>query len=95
MARSSLLQSRLHRPRYWTSWLALSVLWLTAKLPMPVLALIGTALGELTYHLMSSRRHIARRNIDACFSELSETERRRLVRDVWYYGRMVCVCQQT
>lgn len=37
---------------------------------------------------MSSRRQIARRNIDACFPELSNAERRRLVhRHFWAAGR--------
>ncbi len=80
MARSSLLQNRLLHPRYWASWLALWALRLTAMLPLPVLALIGTAIGELSYRLLSSRRHIASRNIDACFPELDDRERRRLVR---------------
>lgn len=90
MARSSLLQRRLLRPRYWVSWLALWFLWLTAKLPLPVLSLFGTGLGELSYRFMSSRRHIARRNIDACFPELSKSERRRLVhRHFWAVGRAI------
>lgn len=72
------------------SWLGLSILWLTAKLPLPVLSLFGTALGELSYRLMSSRRNIARRNIDACFPELSNFERRRLVHHhFWAAGRAV------
>jgi len=88
MERSSLLQSRLLHPRYWTSWLGLWVLWLTAKLPLPVLSLIGTALGELSYRLMSSRRHIARRNIEVCFPKLNKTEHRRLLhRHFWAAGQ--------
>jgi len=88
MARSRQLQARLLHPRYWASWFALWVLRLTAKLPLPVLALLGTVLGELSYRLMSSRRHIARRNIDACFPALGKTERRRMVhRHFWAAGQ--------
>ncbi|MFV1997050.1 MAG: lipid A biosynthesis acyltransferase [Acidiferrobacterales bacterium] len=88
MARNSLLQNRLLHPRHWMSWFALWVLWLVAKLPLPVLSLLGTVVGELSYRLMSSRRHIARRNIEACFPELGTTEHRRLVhRHFWAAGQ--------
>ncbi len=88
MAGSNSLPAALLHPRYWVSWLGLGVLWLTSKLPLPVLSLFGTVLGELSYRLMSSRRNIARRNIDACFPELNNFERRHLEhRHFWAAGR--------
>ena len=80
MARSKLIQRRLLHPRYWPSWLGLLTLRLIAMLPLPVLALIGSAIGELSYRLLSSRREIAQRNIDACFPELTDDARKKLVR---------------
>ena len=88
MARSNLIQRRLLHPRYWTSWFALLTLRLIAMLPLPLLALIGTLIGELSYRLLSSRRDIARRNIDACFPELDATARQRMVhRHFWAAGQ--------
>jgi len=70
------------------SWFGLWFFWLIAKLPLPVLSLFGTVIGELSYRILTSRVHIARRNIDACFPELSIPERQRLVhRHFWAAGR--------
>jgi len=67
-------------PRYWPDWLALAFLRTVALLPLPLIWLIGGALGTLLYYLMTGRRHIAATNIRACFPELSPAEQRRLVR---------------
>ncbi|KPK11149.1 MAG: hypothetical protein AMJ68_06915 [Acidithiobacillales bacterium SG8_45] len=80
MARSREMQRELLHPRYWTSWLGLWTLRLIAMLPLPVLALIGSGIGELSYRLLSSRREIAQRNIGACFPDLDDDARQKLVR---------------
>lgn len=81
-------ETSLLHPRYWTSWLALWLLRLTSMLPLPVLALIGTVVGELSYWLVPSRRHVARCNIDACFPNLSDAARRHMVRrHFWAAGQ--------
>ena len=40
---------------------------LLAYLPLPLLATLGTCVGELSYCLFSSRRKIAQKNIQSCF----------------------------
>jgi len=88
MASSSLYKSGLLHPRHWASWLALLSLRLVSLLPLPLLALFGTVIGELSFQILSARRHIARRNIDACFPDLGERQRRHLVRrHFWATGR--------
>jgi Kdo2-lipid IVA lauroyltransferase/acyltransferase len=67
-------------PRYWPDWLALAFLRTVALLPLPLIWMIGGALGTLLYYLMAGRRHIAATNIRACFPDLSPAEQRRLVR---------------
>ena len=67
-------------PRYWPDWLALLFLRTVAMLPLPLIWLIGGALGTLLYYLMSGRRRIALTNIRACFPELSPAHQRRLAR---------------
>ena len=66
-------------PRYWPDWLALLFLRTVAALPLPLIWLIGGALGTLLYYVMSGRRHIALTNIRACFPEQSPTQQQRLV----------------
>jgi KDO2-lipid IV(A) lauroyltransferase len=67
-------------PRFWPDWLALAFLRTVALLPLPLIWIIGGALGEMLYYLMAGRRYIARTNIRACFPELSHAQHRRLVR---------------
>ncbi len=88
MQSPKLLQSGLLHPRHWVSWLVLLFLRTLAMLPLPALALIGVLVGELSYRLLPTRRDVAKRNIDACFPELSNVARRRMVhRHFWAAGQ--------
>ncbi len=58
-------------PKYWPTWVALGLVRLITLLPMRVLAAMGHGLGMLAYHLGSSRRKIALKNIQSCFPEYS------------------------
>ncbi|KNC88558.1 Kdo(2)-lipid IV(A) acyltransferase [Trabulsiella odontotermitis] len=66
-------------PRYWLTWLGIGALWLMVQLPYPVIYRIGTSMGRLSMRLMKRRAHIAYRNLELCFPEMSEAERHRLV----------------
>ncbi|WP_394561151.1 lipid A biosynthesis lauroyl acyltransferase [Aquipseudomonas alcaligenes] len=80
MDRPQFRASFLH-PRFWVLWLGLGLLWLIVQLPYRVLLVLGRGLGALMYRVAGSRRHIARRNLELCFPQLSEAERERLLRD--------------
>lgn len=67
-------------PRNWGQLLILGLLWLLARLPWRAALKIGHVGGRLSYHLLSERRRIARRNIQLCFPELSGDEREAMVR---------------
>lgn len=68
-------------PRFWLLWLGLGLLWLVIQLPYRVLLALGRMLGKAMYHLAGSRRHIARRNLELCFPDLSDAERERLLKE--------------
>lgn len=53
---------------------------LLARTPFPVIQMLGTLFGWLSYLLPNEERRIARINIDLCFPELSLAERRLLLR---------------
>lgn len=59
---------------------ALAFMWLLHFLPLTVLAPIGRLLGLLGYAVVRERRNVALTNVRLCFPNLSEAERRRLVR---------------
>lgn len=72
---------RFWHPRYWPTWLFLGFLRLLALLPFKPGLKVGAALGLLSYHLIGARRRVTEVNISLCFPELTETQRRQLVRD--------------
>ena len=80
MDRPRFRASFLH-PRFWLLWLGLALLWLAVQLPYRVLLLLGRGLGALMYRVARSRRHIARRNLQLCFSEMNDKQRERLLRE--------------
>lgn len=68
-------------PRYWLLWLGLGVIWLIVQLPYCVLLRLGRAIGWVILHVSASRRHIAMRNLELCFPQWSEAERKRVLRE--------------
>jgi KDO2-lipid IV(A) lauroyltransferase len=58
--------------------LALALLWLLHWLPLALLAPLGRGLGRLSWALASSRKRIALRNLELCFPELDDSQRRAL-----------------
>lgn len=73
-------RANLLHPRHWLTWLAMGLWWLIAQLPLPVLVALGGLVGRLMYLIGGDRRRIVERNIELCFPELTEAERRDLIR---------------
>jgi KDO2-lipid IV(A) lauroyltransferase len=71
---------RLFAPRYWPTWIGVGLLRLLVLLPFPALLGLGRLLGRIARHLPVRQTHIARRNIELCFPELSAAERERIYR---------------
>ena len=69
------------RPASWPQWLLLLPALLAARLPWALQRGLGRGLGWLLLRLLRSRRHIAQRNLELCFPELSAQQRSRLLRD--------------
>src|SRR5882672_4006839 len=66
-------------PRYWATWMGLSVLRAIELLPFPVQRHVGSALGKLIRRLPLAYVRIARRNIELCLPALSPQARDDLV----------------
>ena len=71
--------SLLH-PRYWPSWLTAGLLRLIALLPYPMIMACGHLIGMLLYPFALRRRRIAEINLRLCLPQLSDAERRTLIR---------------
>jgi KDO2-lipid IV(A) lauroyltransferase len=59
----------------------LAGVWLLHWLPLPVLAALGRGLGRVLHAVGTARRRVALRNVALCLPELSEAQRRALVRE--------------
>ena len=60
--------------------IGLGLLWLVSWLPMPIMRLLGTGLGLISYHIIRKRRNVGLLNLRLCFPEKSEAERKIILR---------------
>ena len=58
----------------------LGLIWLLHFLPLAVLAPLGRGFGLLLYALAGERRRVALKNLELCFPQWGEAERRRVAR---------------
>lgn len=66
-------------PRYWTTWGGLMILWLLVQLPYPVLLKLGGVLGRLARPFLKKREHVAKRNLELCFPDMTISSRGELL----------------
>ena len=70
----------LHRyltPDTWPTWIGLGLLRMVCWLPHRAALAVGRGLGRIAERLAGNRRAIVRRNIELCFPEQPDAERRR------------------
>lgn len=68
-------------PRFWLTWLGIGCWRLVVKLPYPVMMWLGRLLGAILYFMGGYRYQVAEINLALCFPEMSEVQRRQLLRD--------------
>ena len=71
--------ARFWTPRYWPTWLVLSLLHLTARWPLARQLAIGGRVGRLLMRVRRSKQRTVRRNLEVCFPELSAEAREALL----------------
>lgn len=68
----------------------LALFWMLHWLPLPILAAAGCLLGRVLYALAGSRRKVALRNLELCFPDKTEAERRALAKEHFLWlGRSI------
>jgi KDO2-lipid IV(A) lauroyltransferase len=60
--------------------LGVFILWLIHFLPFRVIVAVGETLGMLVYIFAGERRRVGSINLELCFPDMSEAERKRLLR---------------
>jgi KDO2-lipid IV(A) lauroyltransferase len=62
------------------SRLVFGFMWLVHLLPLPLLAMLGNAVGAVAFWLIPERRLVTRTNLQKCFPQMPEDEREALAR---------------
>ncbi len=75
-----LLRARHLHPRLWGHWLLLGLLRLSVLLPQRGREAVGAGIGALFWWFAQKSRRIVLRNLELCFPELDEAQRRALAR---------------
>lgn len=68
------------KPVYWVTWLGVLFIWLISYLSPAMQDALANKLGDLVRNINSKRRRIARKNIELCFPEISDEEKKELIR---------------
>jgi Kdo2-lipid IVA lauroyltransferase/acyltransferase len=85
---AALMESRTSRrgsrdllaPRYWATWMTLGCMRVAAWLPLPLIVVLGSAVGTTAAWLAGKRRRIAEVNLRIAFPGCGAAEIRRLSR---------------
>ena len=81
MNRNQQFQWSFLHPRYWLTWLGMGGWRLLVMLPYPVIMWLGRKLGLLMHLMGGFRYQVAEVNLKLCFPDLSDAERKSLLRD--------------
>tara|TARA_B100000524_G_scaffold247297_1_gene132823 strand:- start:510 stop:1424 length:915 start_codon:yes stop_codon:yes gene_type:complete len=66
-------------PKYWMIWIFIGLWRLVIFLPFPILLAIGWCLGSILFLIPSSRKHVAKKNIEICFPDLTQKQKDSLL----------------
>lgn len=69
----------LWHPALWPTWILYGFVFLLAQLPFANKIKVGEALGRLAYKHLRSRTKVTRKNIQACFPEMTPADQETLV----------------
>ena len=70
-------------PRYWPTWLGLSLIWLLSRLPFESQLKFGEKLGKLLYYAVPARRKICITNLKIAFPNKSNDEISSICKSVY------------
>ncbi len=73
-----------YSPKYWPTWIGIAFLRLFGLLPFKMGLAVGRGLGYVLYHLIPKRRRVTEANVQHCFPELSDEDKAKFVKDVFY-----------
>ncbi|MCP4489449.1 MAG: lipid A biosynthesis acyltransferase [Gammaproteobacteria bacterium] len=85
MSSSPSFSAELLLPKYWLSWIFLSLFFLFSLLPLSVIDSLARVLAFLSYRNNRKRVFYATRNLALCFPDKSDAEVEQLAKDHIFY----------
>ncbi|RUO20006.1 lipid A biosynthesis lauroyl acyltransferase [Aliidiomarina iranensis] len=67
-------------PKFWPTWLLISILYLISWLPYRLQILLGKGLGKLLFKLLPKRVKVARRNLELAYPDYPVAKRETMLR---------------
>ncbi len=80
MVENAQFSYKLLHPKYWPVWFAVGLTRLLTMLPLKPQMRLGAGLGAFAKKLIKNREKTARRNLDLCFPEMPDADKRDLLR---------------
>lgn len=71
-------------PRYWGAWLFIAMMNLLGRIPTGGRIRLARALTPVMLKVAGSRRRVVERNLQLCFPEQTESERKQLTKDTFF-----------
>ncbi|VAW61186.1 Lipid A biosynthesis lauroyl acyltransferase [hydrothermal vent metagenome] len=68
------------KPMYWGTWCSIALLWIVKQMSGAMQDALANLVGDILRNVSTKRMRIARKNIELCFPELSEEEKKALIR---------------
>lgn len=79
-----LLKLEYLHPKYYGFWLAIGFLLVAQSLPFKLQWQLSKGMGWLAFHLARSRRHVAQVNLDICFPDMPQPEKKQLIKKIFH-----------
>lgn len=77
-------------PKFWGTWLSIFLLYSISWLPYRVQTYVGKLFGKLLAKLAKKRIAVAKRNLQLCFPDMSEAERKKILeKNIEYAGMAI------
>lgn len=68
------------KPKYWASWISIVFLFVVNLLPAIWIDALANILGDLARNINKKRRRIARKNLELAFPQLTDDQRKDMLR---------------
>ena len=68
------------KPKYWATWVSVAFLFVINLLPAAWVDAMANVLGDLARNINKKRRRIARKNLELGFPQLTDDQRKEMLR---------------